>query len=49
MATAERSDLAELERPAIESALDARGYKRFHARQIFRWLYRRGVTDVDAM
>jgi 23S rRNA (adenine2503-C2)-methyltransferase len=48
--TAERRpDLAELERPALEAALDARGHQRFHARQIFRWLYRRGVTDIDAM
>jgi 23S rRNA (adenine2503-C2)-methyltransferase len=44
-----RSDLAELERSALESALEARGHKAFHARQIFRWLYRRGVTDVEAM
>src|SRR5258707_1320879 len=44
-----RSDLAELERPALEAALDARGHKRFHAQQIFRWLYRRGVIDVGAM
>ena len=50
MATAERRpDLADLERPALESALEARGHRRFHARQIFRWIYRRGVTDPDAM
>jgi 23S rRNA (adenine2503-C2)-methyltransferase len=47
--TAERTDLADLERPALEVALEARGYQRFHARQIFRWVYRRGVTDVEAM
>jgi 23S rRNA (adenine2503-C2)-methyltransferase len=47
--TAARLDLAELERPALEEALEARGYERFRARQIFRWLYRRGVTDLDAM
>src|SRR5712692_11567460 len=44
-----RPDLANLERAALESALDARGHQRFHARQIFRWIYRHGVTDVDAM
>jgi 23S rRNA (adenine2503-C2)-methyltransferase len=50
VATAERRpDLAELERPALEAALEARGHQRFHARQIFRWLYRRGVADVEAM
>jgi 23S rRNA (adenine2503-C2)-methyltransferase len=44
-----RPDLAELERPALEAALAERGHPRFHAGQIFRWLYRRGVTDVEAM
>jgi 23S rRNA (adenine2503-C2)-methyltransferase len=37
-------DLAEL-----EAGLVARGSEAFHARQIFRWLYRRGVSDFDAM
>jgi 23S rRNA (adenine2503-C2)-methyltransferase len=46
---APRPDLANLERGALESALDASGHKRFHARQIFRWIYKHGVTDVDAM
>jgi 23S rRNA (adenine2503-C2)-methyltransferase len=44
-----RPDLADLERPALESALEARGHKRFHARQIFRWIYKHGVTDIEAM
>jgi 23S rRNA (adenine2503-C2)-methyltransferase len=44
-----RPDLADLERPALESALEARGHKRFHAHQIFRWIYKHGVTDVAAM
>ena len=47
--SAPRPDLANLERAALESALDAAGHKRFHARQIFRWIYKRGVTDIDAM
>jgi len=42
-------DLAELERPALEAALEARGHRRFHARQIFGWLYRLGVTDAARM
>jgi 23S rRNA (adenine2503-C2)-methyltransferase len=42
-------DLANLERSALESALDDRGHKRFHAQQIFRWVYKRGITDVAAM
>jgi 23S rRNA (adenine2503-C2)-methyltransferase len=43
------ADLAELERPALEALLEARGVERFRARQIFRWIYRRGVTDAGAM
>jgi 23S rRNA (adenine2503-C2)-methyltransferase len=46
---ADRHDLAELERLALESALAERGHPRFHAGQIFRWVYRRGVTDFGAM
>jgi 23S rRNA (adenine2503-C2)-methyltransferase len=42
-------DLAELERPALEAALAERGQESFRARQLFAWMYRRGVTDVDAM
>src|SRR3954462_15718926 len=42
-------DLATLERPALEAALEARGHQRFHARQIFSWIYKRGVTDIGAM
>jgi len=42
-------DLANLDRPALEAGLEARGHKPFHARQIFGWIYKRGVTDVTAM
>jgi 23S rRNA (adenine2503-C2)-methyltransferase len=41
--------LTELERPALEAALAERGQERFRAQQIFHWIYRRGVTDVEAM
>jgi 23S rRNA (adenine2503-C2)-methyltransferase len=41
--------VAELERPALEAALAERGHPRFRARQIFHWIYQRGVTDLDAM
>ncbi|HEX7138383.1 MAG TPA: 23S rRNA (adenine(2503)-C(2))-methyltransferase RlmN [Vicinamibacterales bacterium] len=44
-----RLNLAELERPAIEAALAERGHERFRARQLFSWIYGRGVTDFDAM
>jgi 23S rRNA (adenine2503-C2)-methyltransferase len=42
-------DIADLERPELERALDVRGHQRFRARQIFRWLYRRGETDIARM
>jgi 23S rRNA (adenine2503-C2)-methyltransferase len=42
-------DLSELERVELEGALDARGAKRFHGRQIFHWIHRRGVTEFAAM
>jgi 23S rRNA (adenine2503-C2)-methyltransferase len=42
-------DLAEMERRDLEAALEVRGHERFHARQIFGWIYRRGVTDAAAM
>jgi 23S rRNA (adenine2503-C2)-methyltransferase len=44
-----RADIAELDRPALEAALAARGHERFRARQIFGWVYRRGVADLNAM
>ena len=44
-----RTDIAELELPALEDALDALGRPRFHARQIFQWIHKRGVIDFDAM
>ena len=46
---AERRDLADLERPALEALLEASGVERFRARQIFRWIHRHGVTNIDAM
>ena len=47
--TGTRLDLAELDRPALEAALAAKGHARFRARQIFGWVFRRGVTNVEAM
>ena len=42
-------ELAELELSELEDALESRGTKRFHARQLYRWIYRRGITDFDLM
>jgi 23S rRNA (adenine2503-C2)-methyltransferase len=44
-----RTDLAALEIGELEAALESRGVERFHARQLYRWIYKRGVTDVDRM
>ncbi len=41
--------LTELERPELEAFLAARGIERFRAQQIFAWLYKRGVDNLDAM
>jgi 23S rRNA (adenine2503-C2)-methyltransferase len=49
MTTAVCLDAAELELDEIEQHLAATGVPRFHGRQIFRWIYRRGVTDFGAM
>jgi len=43
------ADLADLERRDLEARLAEGGHPRFHAGQIFRWVYRRGVTDIAAM
>jgi 23S rRNA (adenine2503-C2)-methyltransferase len=45
----ERAELTDLTRPALEDALARVGLERYRARQIFQWVYRRGVTDVEAM
>jgi len=47
--TTSRPDLGNLDRPALEAVLAERGIPRFRARQMFRWIYRRGVTDVAGM
>ena len=42
-------NLAELDLPELESALEQRRCERFHARQLYRWIYKRGVIDFDRM
>ena len=44
-----RIDLSELELPELEAELEVRGVQAFHARQLYRWIYKRGITDVDRM
>jgi len=43
------SDLVELDLPELERLLQERGYDSFHARQLYRWIHRHGVTDFDQM
>jgi 23S rRNA (adenine2503-C2)-methyltransferase len=42
-------DLAELSLAELETLLAERGLPRFRARQIFQWIWKRGVTDFAAM
>jgi 23S rRNA (adenine2503-C2)-methyltransferase len=49
MTTADRIDAAELDVSEIETHLAALGVPRFHGRQIFQWIYKRGVTDFERM
>ena len=49
MTTALRLDAAELELHEIEEHLEAAGAPRFHGRQIFQWIHRKGITDFGAM
>ena len=44
-----RHDLAELDLGELEQALETMGHPRFHARQLFQWVHRRGVTDFAEM
>jgi 23S rRNA (adenine2503-C2)-methyltransferase len=44
-----RIDLAELSLAELETLLVERGLPRFRARQIFQWIWKRGVTDFQAM
>ncbi|MCA1561544.1 MAG: 23S rRNA (adenine(2503)-C(2))-methyltransferase RlmN [Acidobacteria bacterium] len=49
MHTDTRPNVAEMELDELERALEAAGSQRFHARQVFRWVHRRGVTDFSRM
>ncbi|MYH31034.1 MAG: 23S rRNA (adenine(2503)-C(2))-methyltransferase RlmN, partial [Acidobacteria bacterium] len=41
--------LTELEPDALAETLAGLGAKPFHARQIYGWIYRRGVADLARM
>src|SRR5687768_17628260 len=42
-------DIASVELHELEQGLAELGSPRFHARQIFQWVHKRGVTDVALM
>jgi 23S rRNA (adenine2503-C2)-methyltransferase len=49
MVTQTRTDIAGVELPELEQALHDLGHPRFHARQIFQWIHKRGVSDFALM
>src|SRR6187549_4018088 len=49
MAAAFHHDLAEMELTELEQALESMGHPRFHARQLFQWVHKRGVIDFAGM
>jgi 23S rRNA (adenine2503-C2)-methyltransferase len=42
-------DLGEADRGELEHALEELGLPRFHGRQVYHWIHRRGVTDLELM
>lgn len=49
LAAESAADLSTMDLAELEAALDARGHPRYHARQIFAWIYAKGVTDFQKM
>jgi 23S rRNA (adenine2503-C2)-methyltransferase len=49
MLTQYRHDLAEMALPELEQALESMGHPRFHGRQLYQWVHKRGVTDFGEM
>lgn len=49
MSAITRIDIAETDLHELETALAQLGHPRFHARQIFQWIYKRGITDFAQM
>src|SRR3954470_6046890 len=49
MSITSRIDIAETELHELERVLAELGHPRFHARQIFQWIYKRGLNDFAQM
>ncbi len=43
------TDLAALELNELEDFVQSLGHKKFHAKQIYHWIWKRGVTSFDEM
>ena len=43
------TDLAALDLGELEAFVESLGHRRFHAKQIYRWIWKRGVTDIARM
>ena len=44
-----RPDIGSMDLPELERALESHGHARFHARQIFHWIYAKGESDFEKM
>ncbi|MGD8207559.1 MAG: 23S rRNA (adenine(2503)-C(2))-methyltransferase RlmN, partial [Thiohalocapsa sp.] len=44
-----RTNLLELDRGDCEALVEAWGFKRFHGRNLFKWVHKHRVSDFDAM
>ena len=44
-----RPDIGSMDLAELERALESHGQARFHARQIFRWIYAKGESDFEKM
>lgn len=42
-------DITEMELAELENELELSGVARYHARQIYRWIYRHGIEDFERM
>lgn len=45
----EKTDLLTFNRNGLEELLESWGYKRFHGRQLYAWIFRRGVSHFSGM
>ena len=43
------TDLAGLELKELETFVQSLGHKKFHAKQIYQWIWKRGVSDFNEM